>query len=247
MYGKIFESIYDGTLAEDWRALITFQQFIVLSDADGMVDMTPSAISRRTGIPIKAGIEILECADPYSRTEGEDGRRLELIDSHRPWGWHIVNHNKYKSLQDSDTVREQTRERVRKHREKKRQEACNANVTDGNGLKRHKDKDKDIDIRPKPLSSKLDEPAKKIITYLNEKSGKNFRPVESNLKFVQARLHEGHSDEDIRWVVDVKVSEWKGGDMDKYLRPSTLFCAEKFNQYIGEKTTKPRNEFAGCI
>jgi len=74
VYGKIFSSIYDGTLVEDWRALITFQQFIILSDADGVVDMTPGALSRRTGIPIehiKVGIEILEKEDKYSRTEGQ--------------------------------------------------------------------------------------------------------------------------------------------------------------------------------
>ena len=61
MYGKIFESIYDGTLGDDWRALITFQQMIVLCDSDGVVDMTPAAISRRTNIPvehIEAGIKI---------------------------------------------------------------------------------------------------------------------------------------------------------------------------------------------
>jgi len=140
MYGKIFDSIYDGTLAEDWRALVTFQQFIVLCDADGMVDMTPQSISRRTGIPIehiKAGIEVLEKTDKYSRTPDEDGKRIELIDEHRPWGWHIVNHEKYKGMKDADTIRAQTRERVRKHREKKR------NVTHGNDQKRHIDKDID--------------------------------------------------------------------------------------------------------
>jgi hypothetical protein len=121
MYGKIFDSIYDGTLVEDWRALITFQQMIVLCDADGIIDMTPSAISKRTSIPIehiKAGIEILENEDPYSRTEGEDGRRIVRLDDHRPWGWYLVNHDKYKSLQDSDTVRAQNRERKRRQRAK---------------------------------------------------------------------------------------------------------------------------------
>ena len=142
MYGKIFTSIYDGTLAEDWRALITFQQLIVLCDADGIIDMTPQSISRRTGIPIehiKAGIEILEKEDKYSRTKTEEGRRIELIDEHRPWGWHIVNHEIYKKLQDADTIREQTRERVRKHREKKKGNVKVTDVTDGNGQKRHTD------------------------------------------------------------------------------------------------------------
>lgn len=150
MYGKLFDSMYDSTLAEDWRALITFQQMIVLCDADGMIDMTPQALSRRTGIPIeyiKAGIEILEKPDPYSRTPDQNGVRIELIDDHRPWGWHIVNHEKYKTLQDADTIRAQTRERVRKHREMKR------TVTDGNDQKRHTDTDINKD-KPKPHPDK---------------------------------------------------------------------------------------------
>jgi len=156
MYGKIFDSIYDGTLAEDWRALITFQQFIVLCDADGMVDMTPQSISRRTGIPvehIKAGIDVLEKADKYSRTSDEDGKRIELIDDHRPWGWHIVNHEKYKRMQDADTIRAQTRERVRKHREKKR------GVTDGNEQKRHIDTNTNTNIKIKTRAAKFTPPA----------------------------------------------------------------------------------------
>ena len=167
MYGKIFDSIYDGTLAEDWRALITFQQFIVLCDADGMVDMTPQAISRRTGIPIehiKAGIEVLEKADKYSRTPEEEGKRIELIDEHRPWGWHIVNHEKYKNMRDADTIRAQTRERVRKHREKKR------GVTHGNAQKRHTDTDTDINTNTKIKTRGFQPPSlSEVSDYIHDK------------------------------------------------------------------------------
>jgi hypothetical protein len=123
MYGKIFDSMYDGTLAEDWRALITFQQMIVLCDADGTVDMTHSSIARRTGIPIEhitAGIEILEAVDPHSRTEDDEGRRIARLDEHRAWGWNIVNHQKYKYMQDADEVRKQNRERKQRYREAKK-------------------------------------------------------------------------------------------------------------------------------
>lgn len=68
-----------------------------------------------------------------------------LIDEHKPWGWYIVNHKKYKHLQDSDMIRIQTRERVRKHREAKRQVTDgNDNVTDSNVKKRHIDTNTDI-------------------------------------------------------------------------------------------------------
>jgi len=150
MYGKIFDSIYDSTLAEDWRALITFQQFIVLCDADGVVDMTPHAISRRTGIPIEhieKGIGILESPDPYSRTPDQEGRRIERLDNHRPWGWSIVNHAHYKGLQDAETVREQNRIRQNRKRLKDKEVRHGENVTDrdSHAMSRHTDIDTDID------------------------------------------------------------------------------------------------------
>ena len=148
MYGKLFGSMYDGTLVEDWRALITFQQFIVLCDADGTVDMTPHAISRRTGIPIEhieAGIKILESPDPHSRTAAEQGCRIQRLDDHRPWGWTIVNHEKYKFLQDSDTVRAQNRERKRRQRDREKESQV---VTGCHTPSRHTDTDTDTD-KPK--------------------------------------------------------------------------------------------------
>jgi len=119
MYGKLFESIYDGTLVEDWQALITFQQMIILCDSDGTLDMTPSAISRRTGIPInhiKYGIEILEKPDPESRTPNENGKRIKRIDEHRDWGWVIINHKKYRDLKTSADRREYMRRYMREKR-----------------------------------------------------------------------------------------------------------------------------------
>lgn len=147
--------MYQGTLYGHWEAIVTFQQFIVLCDADGIIDMTPQAIASRTSIPlriIKKGISLLEAPDPHSRTPDQEGRRIELIDAHRPWGWHIVNHEKYSRMQDADTVRAQTRERVRKHREAKSQ--CNGDVTDGNGQKRHTDTNTNIKNMP-PFSGQF--------------------------------------------------------------------------------------------
>lgn len=121
MYGKIFDSIYDGTLVESWEALITFQQMLVLCGPDGIVEMTPNAIAKRTGIPlkhIKAGIAVLESPDPESRTPGEDGKRIARLEDHRSWGWYIVNHEKYRSFKDADTVRAQNRKRKQKQRDK---------------------------------------------------------------------------------------------------------------------------------
>lgn len=114
MYGKVFESMYDGTLASrgPWQALVTFQQMIVLADQDGNVDMTADAISRRTSIPleiIEAGIAALLLPDPRSRTPDEDGRRIVPLEDHRDWGWRIVNHRKYQQMRKAEERREYLR------------------------------------------------------------------------------------------------------------------------------------------
>ena len=90
----------------------------------------------------------------------------------------------------------------------------------------------------KPLSSKKKEIARRCIDYLNEQAGKKFRHTATNIKFVLARLNEGFTADDLKWVIDFKVAEWKGNENNQYLRPATLFNAEKFNQYVGEKGAK---------
>ena len=124
MYGKIFAQMYDGTLctAGPWQALVTFQQFIVLARSDGVVDMTPSAISARTTIPlaiIEAGIEALERPDPESRSLDHEGRRIVRLSEHRTWGWRIVNHAKYRAIRDEEGRRDYQREWDRTHRPKR--------------------------------------------------------------------------------------------------------------------------------
>lgn len=127
MYGKLFESMYDGSLREDWKARIVFMDMIILCDPDGVVDMTPEALSARTGVPLEIvtyGISALEKPDPISRSQKEDGRRIVRLDEHREWGWHIVNHEYYRDLVDADDKRKKARDRKRRSREnQKRQES----------------------------------------------------------------------------------------------------------------------------
>ena len=124
------------------------QQLIVLADADGIVDMTPQAICARTSIPIaiiESGLKKLSEPDSYSRTPGEDGRRIVCIDEHRPWGWQIVNYLKYKHLKDADTVREQNRVRAQRFRDKRN--ATSRDVTPNNAESRYIDIDTDTDTK----------------------------------------------------------------------------------------------------
>lgn len=120
MYGKLFAQMYDGSLYGNWKALVTFQQMIVLCDSDGVIDMTPHALAARTGIPldiITEGIAALEQPDPYSRTPDMEGRRIERLDDHRPWGWRLVNYAKYRSLISLEEKRARDRARIAARRQ----------------------------------------------------------------------------------------------------------------------------------
>ena len=152
VYGKIFESIYDGTLYGQWEALVTFQQMIVLSDCDGTLDMTPQALSARTGIPfdiIKKGIEVLEQDDPYSRTQNNSGRRIERMDEHRPWGWTIINHQYYRNLASAEDKRKNDRERIAKKRKENKGVASCSDVSQVVADVAHTDTDTDTDTKKK--------------------------------------------------------------------------------------------------
>lgn len=75
-----------------------------------------------------------------------------------------------------------------------------------------------------------------IISYLNEKTGKNFKSgVTKNRDLIKTRLKEGYSVEDFKKVIDIKVAEWLNDEsMSKFLRPETLF-SNKFEGYLNQK------------
>lgn len=95
-----------------------------------------------------------------------------------------------------------------------------------------------------PVSSNGDHGSKEaksdaleVLKFLNEKTGRRYRPVRVNLDFIEARLKSGATLADCRGIIVRKAREWKGTNIEKYLRPATLFNREKFEQYIGEQGT----------
>ena len=52
MYGKLFSSMFSGSLYGHWQAIVTFQQMIILADKDGTIEMTPAALAAFTSIPL---------------------------------------------------------------------------------------------------------------------------------------------------------------------------------------------------
>jgi hypothetical protein len=130
--------MYDGSLRtkSPWEALVTFQQMIVLANKHGELDMTADALSFRTGIPleiIKTGIAALEQPDPDSRTPGEDGRRIVLLDPEgRNWGWRIVNYPIYRDMRNAEERREYMRVLMQERRAAKKRNGVTRDVTPRN-------------------------------------------------------------------------------------------------------------------
>ncbi len=75
-----------------------------------------------------------------------------------------------------------------------------------------------------------------VIDYLNTKAHKQFTASsKATIRLVRARFREGYQLNDFKKVIDTKVKEWLGNPRwEKYLRPSTLFNATSFENYLEE-------------
>lgn len=88
---------------------------------------------------------------------------------------------------------------------------------------------------PSPISKK--EIAISILDHLNYKAGTKFKPVNSNIDLIIARLNEGHDQDELLAMIDRKCYEWLGDPKTKgWLRPKTLFNATNCSNYIGQET-----------
>ena len=88
-----------------------------------------------------------------------------------------------------------------------------------------------------------------VIDYLNEKTERTGKEKYSSTSaktqtLIKARLREKYELEDFKTVIDKKCKEWLGTDMEKYLRPETLF-GNKFESYLKQKTGGNKNGNTG--
>ncbi|PIC80017.1 replication protein [Sporosarcina sp. P18a] len=86
--------------------------------------------------------------------------------------------------------------------------------------------------------------AQSVIHYLNDKTGKHFKAESAaTRKFINGRIKEGYTQEDFISVIDLKTKQWLNRhEFSAFLRPSTLFNATNFENYVNElvTSTKPK-------
>lgn len=75
---------------------------------------------------------------------------------------------------------------------------------------------------------------KKFFDFFKETTGKRYTATNNNKKLINARLNEGATKQDFYLITKHKAIQWKDNDMNKWLKPSTLFIPKHFEDYLNE-------------
>lgn len=175
---------------------------------------------------VSKAIDFLASPDINSRTKEHEGRRLikqgEFL-------YYVPNLKRYRDTFDEDNRREYMKEYMKEYRQGSRK-------TNVNTVKLKLASVKQVEVEGEVEGEKKDIcRAEEVLSYLNSKTGKKFQAVNGSLRFIEARLKEGANFEQCCAVIDLKCISWlKDSKMKDYLRPQTLFNAEKFAAYVGE-------------
>lgn len=170
----------------------------------------------------------------------------------------IRNWDEYQQQDKLEKIQEQNRIRQERYRSKQLKIANNnvidnvthnVSVTVSNATELEQELDKELE-QDKDYVGQPDDtiPYKEIISYLNEKANKKFKPATSKYQtLIKARWNEGQRVEDFKKVIDNMVAEWTGTvfsdgkPAENFLQPSTLF-GPKFDQYLNTVPKQGRKE-----
>jgi len=123
-FTKLDSGIVNSSIwSESLSTRVLWITILAMSDENGFVFCSIPGLIRAANISqseFDVACTVLESPDKYSRTPDFEGRRIEKCEG----GWIILNFLKYRL--HSERVKEQTRDRVRRFRDKK------GNVTQGN-------------------------------------------------------------------------------------------------------------------
>ncbi|CUP08675.1 conserved phage C-terminal domain-containing protein [Clostridium baratii] len=100
-------------------------------------------------------------------------------------------------------------------------------------------KPKDNYIKNTLVKDNINSIAEEVINYLNKLVGTNYNYRSSSiLNLIEKRINEGYEASDLKKVIKKKYYAWKDTEYEKYLRPSTLFNDNRFDEYLNQKDNK---------
>lgn len=180
-----------------------------------------------------AYIDILNMADESGGEFETTRRTLE-----NRWGWSGRRVNSFLSELEERTIIE-----PRANQKRTKIKPINTGFTD---TKRTKSEPKANQKRTKEINEDT-EIYKRIIDYLNSRCGTRYTEKNKQTKeSIHARLEEEFTEEDFYTVIDKKCNEWIGTEMERYLRPQTLF-GTKFESYLNQNIVKGKGQTAQML
>ena len=89
-------------------------------------------------------------------------------------------------------------------------------------------------------AARLRAEAREVLDFLNERTGRHYRYSDTALAPILRSLKSGITALQCRQIIVRKCREWGNNpEMALYLRPATLFGAQKVEQYLGELGSPP--------
>lgn len=155
-YTKLFSSITESTVwGESYATRIVWVTMLAMADASGKVYGAIPGLARRANVTlaeVETALGSFLSPDPYSRTQDDDGRRIEVIDG----GWRLINHGKYGAIRGAEERREYKRKWDRENRSSGHQRAAqsDSSPTQSDNIPNESDS-------PAPLTPTLDLTAEK--------------------------------------------------------------------------------------
>lgn len=132
---------------------------------------------------------------------------------------------------------------AKRPRKKRESLAQNTRLEEDKDKEEDKEQDKErASARARVILNQLQDNkiARQAMEHLNNASGKKYKTkTQYTDEMIDTLVNEGHTLEEIKKVIDIKTQQWKGTEMEKFLRPKTLFAIENFSGYLNEEEKKP--------
>ena len=249
MYNKIFNKILDSSIwLEPTPTRIVWITLLAAMDQDGFAHFSAlenlAARARVTTDEAQAAVDCFLSPDENSANPANEGRRIERV----PGGYMILNASVHRQTVNRIIQREQTRERVARHRAKDKKRYTTVTPTLQTVTTRPEaeaeaetDKTNTMSGDARPPAPKLQKDVNDVIDFLNQRTGKAYRSQNpdgsktATNRAVLGILKKGYTVQDCKTMIARKVREWSSDPkMVNYLRPKTLFAVSNFENYHGQ-------------
>lgn len=120
MYGKHFESMYEGSMYGAGIAVFAVWGYVIAHTRNSRVEINPKALANILGatqLEIEGALDVLTSPDPESRHKEHEGRRLLREGQYQ---YFVPSWNIYQQIRNETERREYNRQKKAEERAKKR-------------------------------------------------------------------------------------------------------------------------------